>query len=89
MDLADRYYRDLTNAGYDVLWDDRPETAGVKFNDADLIGIPVRVIIGKRNLAEGKVEIKDRRTNEALLVDKNTMPQKLSEILKGRLCLKN
>ncbi len=89
MDLAERYYRDLAKAGCDVLWDDRPETAGVKFNDADLIGIPVRVIIGKRNLAAGKVEIKDRRTNETLLVDKNMIPQKLSEILKGRLCLKN
>ncbi len=89
MDLADRYYKDLTRAGYDVLLDDRPETAGVKFNDADLIGIPLRVIIGKRNLAEDKVEIKDRRTNEALLVDKNVIPAKLLEILKGDPCLKN
>ena len=89
MDLANRYYKDLTTAGYDILLDDRPETAGVKFNDADLIGIPVRIIIGKRNLADGKVEIKDRRTNEALLVDKNTLPRKLSEILKGTSCLKN
>ena len=82
MDLADRYHKDLTKAGYDVLMDDRSETAGVKFNDADLIGIPLRVIIGKRNLAEGKVEIKDRRTGEALVLDKNMIPGKLSEILK-------
>ncbi len=89
MELANRYYKELTAGGYDVLLDDRSETAGVKFNDADLIGVPVRVIIGKRNLMEGKVEIKDRRTNEAVLVDKNMMPQKLSEILKGAPCLRN
>lgn len=89
VDLADRYYKDLTKAGYDVLLDDRPETAGVKFNDADLIGIPLRIIIGKRNLADGKVEIKDRRTTEAFVVDKNEMLRKLSEILPGSPCRKN
>lgn len=89
MDLSQRYYEELTASGYDVLLDDRAETAGVKFSDADLIGIPLRVIVGKRNLAEGKVEIKDRRTNEAILVAKNELPQKLSEILKGTACLKN
>lgn len=89
MDLARRYYDQLTGAGYDVLLDDRSETAGFKFNDADLIGIPFRIIIGKRNLAEGKVEIKDRHTNQATLVDKDKVFQALSEILKGPVCLKN
>ena len=89
MDLAQRYYKELAASGYDVLLDDRSETAGVKFNDADLIGIPLRVIIGKRNLAEGKVEIKDRRSGEAVVVDKNAMAQKVAEILGGTPCLKN
>ena len=89
MDLADKYYKDLTKAGYDVLLDDRPETAGVKFNDADLIGIPLRIIIGKRNLADGKVELKDRRNNDVVVVDKSAVATKVAEILKGTLCLKN
>ncbi len=50
----------LTQAGLDVLYDDRDERAGVKFNDADLIGIPMQVILGERNLAEGAVEVKLR-----------------------------
>ena len=51
----------LTAFGMEVLYDDRDERAGVKFNDADLIGIPVQVIIGERNLSEGNVEVKLRR----------------------------
>jgi len=52
-----------------VLLDDRDERAGVKFKDADLIGIPVRVTIGERNLKQGKVEIKERRSGDVRLVD--------------------
>jgi prolyl-tRNA synthetase len=51
-----------------VLIDDRDERAGVKFKDADLIGIPLQVIIGEKNLKEGLIEIKDRRTKEAMKV---------------------
>ena len=54
---------DLTQAGFDVLLDDRDERAGVKFKDADLIGIPYRINIGKK-LAEGKVELVDRLTGQ-------------------------
>lgn len=57
---ADRLYRELTDAGVEVLWDDRDERPGVKFKDADLIGIPVRITVGKR-AAEGVVEYKLRR----------------------------
>ena len=57
---ADRLYRELTDAGVEVLWDDRDERPGVKFKDADLIGIPVRITVGKR-AAEGVVEDKLRR----------------------------
>jgi prolyl-tRNA synthetase len=62
MEVAQRLYDELTKQGIDVLMDDRDESAGRKFNDADLIGIPYRVTIGKRGLQEGKVEIKDRAT---------------------------
>lgn len=76
--LAERYYADLTAAGYEVLLDDRQETAGVKFNDADLIGIPLRIVIGKRNLAGGKVEIKNRHTGEVKLVPKEELLKTLA-----------
>jgi len=58
-------YESLCSAGRDVLIDDRDERAGVKFKDADLIGIPKQVVIGERGLKEGVVEVKDRRTKEA------------------------
>lgn len=57
-------YRKLSSAGLDVLLDDRDERAGVKFMDADLIGIPLRVTIGPKRLAEGKVEVRLRRDGE-------------------------
>ena len=61
---ADKIYRELSEKGIEVLYDDRDERAGVKFNDADLIGIPLRVTIGKRGLKEGNVEIRVRATGE-------------------------
>jgi prolyl-tRNA synthetase len=52
----------LEAAGLEVLWDDRDERAGVKFNDADLIGAPYQVIVGDKGLAEGLLEVKTRKT---------------------------
>ncbi len=69
--LAQEYYSQLKAAGLEVLLDDRDESAGRKFNDADLIGIPYRIVIGKRALANNQVEIKVRRTGETKLVDKD------------------
>jgi prolyl-tRNA synthetase len=57
-----RLYDDLQAAGYEVLWDDREERAGVKFNDADLIGAPFQVVVGDKGLADGVVEVKVRRS---------------------------
>jgi prolyl-tRNA synthetase len=59
---ATRLYDDLLTAHFEVLWDDRAERAGVKFNDADLIGAPFQLIVGDKGLADGVVEIKVRRT---------------------------
>jgi len=59
-DAAENIYRQLLDKDIDVLLDDRPLRGGVKFNDADLIGIPVRVTVGKKSVAEGNVEIKLR-----------------------------
>jgi len=61
---AEELYRTLGEEGVEVLLDDRDERAGVKFNDADLIGIPLRVTIGPKGLAAGNVELKFRRTGE-------------------------
>ena len=54
-------YEELQAAGLEVLWDDRDERAGVKFNDADLMGAPFQVVVGDKGLAEGVVEVKTRR----------------------------
>jgi len=62
MQLAGKVHDELTAAGIDVLFDDRDERAGFKFKDADLIGVPVRITIGKKGLAEGVVELTRRET---------------------------
>jgi prolyl-tRNA synthetase len=65
---AEKVYDALEKAGFEVLYDDRWERPGVKFNDADLIGLPMRVVIGDKSLKEGKVELKARREDRAELV---------------------
>ncbi len=86
IELAQRYYQELTATGYQVLMDDRPESAGVKFNDADLIGIPLRITIGRRDLAEGKVEIKDRLTGRVHRVGINEILHALTGLRKPLCC---
>ncbi|KXK01316.1 MAG: prolyl-tRNA synthetase [Nitrospira sp. OLB3] len=64
--LAGQLYQSLQQAGIEVLWDDREERAGVKFNDADLIGAPYHLVIGDKGLAQGQVELKRRQTGETI-----------------------
>ncbi|HQV62426.1 MAG TPA: His/Gly/Thr/Pro-type tRNA ligase C-terminal domain-containing protein, partial [Anaerolineales bacterium] len=66
---AEEIYDQLQNAGLTVLFDDRDERAGVKFNDADLIGCPIRITVGEKNLKNGMVELKPRRDAENSLVN--------------------
>jgi prolyl-tRNA synthetase len=70
-DAAEAIYAALTATGIEVLYDDREERAGVKFNDADLIGLPIRITIGDKSLKDGKVELKARAeaTMELVPVD--------------------
>jgi len=82
VDLANLYYADLRKDGFDALIDDRDESAGKKFNDADLIGIPYRVVIGKKLSSKGKVEIKNRRTAEVLTVGKDSVRSTISKLVK-------
>ena len=58
-------YQALIDSGCDVLWDDRLETAGVKFNDSDLLGLPLRIIVSPRNLKDGVIELKRRRDDSS------------------------
>ncbi|HMA99951.1 MAG TPA: His/Gly/Thr/Pro-type tRNA ligase C-terminal domain-containing protein, partial [Spirochaetota bacterium] len=75
-------YNKLTRAGYDVLWDDRDERPGFKFKDADLIGIPVQIIIGQRSLQNGKVEVKRRCDNQKKEVELKDIPGEVKDLVK-------
>lgn len=81
---AEQLYLRLTQAGFEVLYDDRSDaTPGVKFNDADLIGIPVRVTISKRTLNQQSVEVKPRhaKTFDLLPLDGRTLEDRLNALL--------
>jgi prolyl-tRNA synthetase len=78
---AERLYQDLSGQGVEVLYDDRDETPGTKFKDADLIGIPLRVTLGEKNLKKGLVEIKKRRTGEVVLVRTEEAVSKITEMI--------
>jgi prolyl-tRNA synthetase len=67
-ETAEGLYADLLSANVEVLYDDREERAGVKFNDADLIGIPIRLTVSKRSLEAGGVELKLRRSSERAVI---------------------
>jgi len=79
VEIAEKLYMDLTGEGIKVLIDDRDERAGVKFKDADLIGIPTQIIVGEKNLKEGLIEIKDRRTREATKVTVEEVVERLTK----------
>jgi prolyl-tRNA synthetase len=64
MEAAETIYKELIRAGVEVLYDERDERAGVKFNDADLIGLPLRLTVGKRGVENGVAELKFRRSGE-------------------------
>lgn len=81
-DLADNFYNDLVSKQIEVLYDDREDVRpGFKFNDADLIGIPVQLIVGEKNLKDGNVEIKIRQTGEKLIVNKDDAVSKAIELI--------
>jgi prolyl-tRNA synthetase len=79
--VAETIYNQLLQRGLDVLFDDRPLRGGVKFKDADLIGIPVRVTVGKISVAEGNVEIKLRCEKDSKAVPIASAPDIVSEMV--------
>lgn len=74
-------YKELTKKGLEVLYDDRPASAGVKFNDSDLIGIPVRITVGKKFIRTGGVEVKRRDSEEVHSLPPSEVPKLVEEML--------
>ena len=81
-EVADKLEADLEAAGFEVLVDDRDERAGVKFKDADLWGIPLRIALGKKGLANGQVEWKPRAEKEMTMVNLADVVEKVKEFYK-------
>ncbi|MCX6830036.1 MAG: proline--tRNA ligase [candidate division Zixibacteria bacterium] len=80
---AEQIYAELVSNNIDCLLDDRPERAGVKFNDADLVGSPVRIVIGDKSLKQGKLEVKSRGSDKILLVDMDNVVGAVKELLES------
>ncbi len=78
---SEKIYNELNKAGYEVLFDDRDAAAGFKFNDADLLGMLVQIVIGEKKLKDGKCEIKIRRSGERFDVEINNVQKKINELL--------
>jgi prolyl-tRNA synthetase len=76
---------ELEARGLEVLVDDRDERPGVKFKDADLIGIPLRIAVGKKGLAQGKVELKPRRAKEVTLLGLTEAAQTVADLVSREL----
>jgi prolyl-tRNA synthetase len=74
-EAGERVYRQLLDSGVDVIIDDRPARAGEKFSDAELVGIPLRITIGKRGLASGTAEVTERATGETVAVALDEIPE--------------
>jgi prolyl-tRNA synthetase len=77
---ADALYERLRQDGWEVLYDDREASAGVKFNDADLIGIPLRLTVSKRSVKEGLIEAKWRNSRERLKLDSEGLAAELARL---------
>ncbi len=82
---ADELAEALSGAGVEVLYDDRDERAGVKFKDADLVGIPIRIAVGRKGLAEGKAEWKLRGSKQVELVPLGEVARKAGEAVRAAL----
>ena len=84
-EAGERAYRALLDAGVDAIIDDRPDRAGVKFSDAELVGIPFRITIGKRGLASGTAELTDRATSETVAVPLDEVAKHVREAVSAAI----
>ena len=78
MRLSEGLYLDLKKDGVEVLWDDRPSRAGFKFNDADLLGIPLQIVVGPRGLKQGQVELRHRSSGEKTAIPMGAIKGRVS-----------
>ncbi|MCO5388674.1 proline--tRNA ligase [Desulfosporosinus sp.] len=85
VETADKLYHELKGLGVEVVLDDRDERAGVKFKDADLVGYPIRVTLGSKTLANGQVELRERKSGETHLVKVEDLTQKVKAIVEKAL----
>ena len=83
VDEAERIYRELTDLGVEVVIDDREVAAGVKFNDADLIGFPIQAVVGKRGVKAGTVDLKVRATGEKTQAPLIAATESIAVLLSG------
>jgi prolyl-tRNA synthetase len=84
-ETCDKLADELEQTGVEVLLDDRDERAGVKFNDADLMGIPWRIVIGDKNLSNGMVEVKQRSEKESRLIPLVKAAEEIAGMVRGAL----
>jgi len=84
---AEELYNSLTADGVEVILDDRDERAGVKFKDADLTGIPIRITVGARSLAEGKVEVRFRKSGEVEKIPLETVRDFITKTITDQLSI--
>jgi prolyl-tRNA synthetase len=80
-EVSEGLYKDITDAGYEVLFDDRDISAGIKFKDADLIGIPIQIIIGEKNAKKDMVEIKIRKDRSVTEVKSKDAVSHLKQLI--------
>ncbi len=86
-DVADRLHKELSSRGIDVLVDDRDQRPGVKFKDADLIGIPLRIVLGDKGLAAGQVELKLRTKKEPEMVALEGVVEHIAGMVQAELAM--
>ena len=85
MKASEDIYADLLTSGVEAILDDRDERAGVKFKDADLIGIPLRIVVGAKNLVQGNVELKIRKTGETRMIAVRDIVRQATGIIGAQL----
>ena len=83
-EAADALYNNLTEAGVEVLYDDRQESVGVKFNDAELLGLPILLVVSPRNITKDVVEVRRRAGGESTLVPRGVVAEYVQSLLSAR-----
>lgn len=81
MSVADKFYTEMNATGIEVLMDDREERPGVKFKDADLLGMPVRIVIGKRGLENNEIEVVNRKTKQVVKIHPDSLLSTVKDVL--------